>query len=287
MKPLISYYGGKQRLASKIVPLIPKHTVYVEPFAGGCAVLFAKPYPDVGNNDHYREVINDTDELLINLYRQFQDNYDALKHKLDYTLYSKSEHRKATSICKAPDGQSALDKAWAYYVNIQMGYSNKLSSGWKRSINAGNNEPFVFHNKVKRFNALSDRVKKVHIESIDALDCIKKWDSPQTFFYCDPPYPGAAQGHYSGYTMDDFKSLTNTMEDIKGSFLLSNYAVCDMPEDWQRFDIKAYSSARLGSNKQSGARTECLWYKPATGKLRPELVKVMNKPEFNCFSGLF
>ena len=27
MKPPISYYGGKQRMVSKIVPLIPRHTI--------------------------------------------------------------------------------------------------------------------------------------------------------------------------------------------------------------------------------------------------------------------
>ena len=61
MKPPISYYGGKQRMASKIIPLIPPHTVYVEPFAGGAAILFNKPWPSVTNRDHYREIINDTD----------------------------------------------------------------------------------------------------------------------------------------------------------------------------------------------------------------------------------
>jgi DNA modification methylase len=36
MKPIISYYGGKQRIASRIVDVLRTipHTVYVEPFAG-------------------------------------------------------------------------------------------------------------------------------------------------------------------------------------------------------------------------------------------------------------
>ncbi|MFX7879034.1 DNA adenine methylase, partial [Acinetobacter baumannii] len=31
----ISYYGGKQRLVSSILPLIPEHNLYCEPFLGG------------------------------------------------------------------------------------------------------------------------------------------------------------------------------------------------------------------------------------------------------------
>jgi DNA adenine methylase len=49
VKAAFSYAGGKQRMASRIVKLLPKHTVYVEPFVGGAAVLCAKPWPEVGS----------------------------------------------------------------------------------------------------------------------------------------------------------------------------------------------------------------------------------------------
>ena len=40
MKTPISYYGGKQQLASKIVSLFPEHKIYCEPFIGGGSSLF-------------------------------------------------------------------------------------------------------------------------------------------------------------------------------------------------------------------------------------------------------
>ena len=49
MKIPISYYGGKQQLASKIVSLFPEHKIYCEPFIGGAAVLFAKPQAQIAD----------------------------------------------------------------------------------------------------------------------------------------------------------------------------------------------------------------------------------------------
>jgi DNA adenine methylase len=42
MKTPITYYGGKQKMLKHILPMIPKHTCYVEPFVGGGAVFWAK-----------------------------------------------------------------------------------------------------------------------------------------------------------------------------------------------------------------------------------------------------
>ena len=35
MRTPITYYGGKQTMLKHILPLIPSHTLYTEPFWGG------------------------------------------------------------------------------------------------------------------------------------------------------------------------------------------------------------------------------------------------------------
>ena len=56
-KPIIPWPGGKRRLAARILGLMPPHSCYVEPFAGGAALLFAREPAPV-------EVLNDLDELV-------------------------------------------------------------------------------------------------------------------------------------------------------------------------------------------------------------------------------
>ncbi|MDR2245292.1 MAG: DNA adenine methylase [Treponema sp.] len=79
-------------------------------------------------------------------------------------------------------------------------------------------------NKRAAFNSdYALRLQKVQIGCCDALRIIKSRDMPDAFFYLDPPYVGAAQGHYDGYTQEDFDILLKLLESLKGKFLLSSY----------------------------------------------------------------
>ena len=242
MKPIISYYGGKQRIASRIVKLLPKHTVYCEPFCGGGAVFWAKPWPKVTNTSHYREILNDKDERIINFYRCLQNPETRMEliERLELTLYSEAEYWKAKDI----DIGTHVDRAWAYYVNIMQSFSNKLNGGWGRDVFT-NNSAATWMNKVHNLRQYLQRMAAIYISCQDALTCIQQWDAPQTCFYCDPPYPGTDQGHYKGYSTADFQNLVDCLNNIKGSFVLSCYDFDGMkiPTRWERFEIETYCSA--------------------------------------------
>jgi DNA adenine methylase len=280
MRPPVSYYGGKQRIVSRIVPLIPKHTVYVEPFAGGAAVLFAKPWPAVTNNHYYREVVNDTDGRLVNFYRMLRDRGPELIEKLQLTPFSEEEHRLAKNL----DSGDELERARRYYVKVSQSFSNILHGGWTRST-YGHNHPVTWTNKIDHLPQYLDRMSTMYISSTDALTCIKQWDSPQTFFYCDPPYPGADQGDYGGYTDADFLLLCATLDSIKGSFVLSNYDHYAPPTHWERHEIQATMSAQRHREGANRKRTEVLWRKLSTLPVRPEIQALYDSGKFDCFEG--
>jgi DNA adenine methylase len=280
MKPPISYYGGKQRLASKLIPLIPKHTVYVEPFCGGATLLFRKPWPNVTNKHHYREVINDIDGDLINFFRQLRDNGDDLCDLLELTPYSEEEH----AIAKDFDIENDLERARRYFVNIQQSFSNVLHTGWGRNVSVVNLAATWF-NKVSCLREYVGRMMSVHIANTDALKCIQQFDSPQTLFYCDPPYPGTAQGHYSGYTLEDFQNLIDALASIDGSFILSCYE-CEavIPESWERFEFSSHSSASIRLRGR-GKRTEVVYRHISTKTVKPEIQKIYDSGKLDCFKG--
>jgi len=299
MKPPFSYYGGKQRLASKIVRLIPKHTVYVEPFAGGAAVFFAKPRSDVTNTNHYREVLNDIDGDIVNFYRVLQDKKKAeeLIWRLQFTPYSLEEHQLSMVISKNPSGFNEVERAWAFFVDINMSFAYKRGGGWRRCVYS-ENPACTWHNRCSRLSESLERMAGVYIEHLDAIECISKWDAPQTLFYLDPPYVGTEQGHYSGYTQEDFEELIDTLEQCQGSFLLSCYDNPAIPKHWERFEFKAYCSAsgkgRVGADRTRKAtpeelgdleRTELILRVIRHENLRPEIRNLFKTRAFDCFEG--
>lgn len=215
MKTPISYYGGKQAMLKHILPIIPSHKVYVEPFFGGGAVFWAKSPSQV-------EIINDYNSSVSNFYQQLKSNFPALKKLVDATPYSREVYRTALSIYHAPYAFDQVQRAWAFWVCTIQGFSNKIGS-WRAS-NTTNKESSANENKKRSFDqSLSNRLSHTQIENKDALELIKKLDSPQTFFYLDPPYVGSDQGHYGGYTQEHFNALLKSISQIKGKFLLSSY----------------------------------------------------------------
>lgn len=145
MKPPFSYYGGKQRMASKIIPYIPKHTVYVEPFCGSATILFKKPWPNVTNTHHYREYINDTNKLVFTFFDVLSRRGSELADRIAVYPLSEDHYYRSTEICKNSAGVDELELAIAFFVNIRQSFSNMLNAGWGRSV-FGVNQPTTWSN---------------------------------------------------------------------------------------------------------------------------------------------
>lgn len=218
MRTPITYYGGKQKLASIILDMMPQHRIYVEPFFGGGAVFFVKPKSQM-------EVINDTNDRLISFFLNSRDNFQGLKSLIDSTLHSERMHMYAKDIYNGRIEATDLEKAWAVWLITNGSFGGSMHGGWKWcNGNSGGHSAVMVRNKRIEFSeSLQKRLSDVQISCRDALRVIKDRDGEDTFFYLDPPYPGSVQQHYNGYSMNDFYLLLEKLQGIKGKFILSNF----------------------------------------------------------------
>lgn len=63
---LLNRLGNKRRMAARILPYIPEHRHWIEPFFGAGGLFFAKPKA-------LRNIVNDLDEEVYNLFRVMLD----------------------------------------------------------------------------------------------------------------------------------------------------------------------------------------------------------------------
>lgn len=216
LKTPISYYGGKQKLATKILSVIPDHTLYCEMFSGGAAVFFAKQPSLV-------EVLNDTNKELINFYRVVQQDFISLEKEIRITLHSRDLYRKAAVIYNNPDMFSEIKRAWAVWILSTQSFSSRLNGSFGYDKSDQTTTKKIINNRDRFTEDYAIRLQNVQLESADAIYIIKSRDAAGSFFYADPPYFNSNCGHYDGYSEDDFENLLKTLAQIQGKFLLSSY----------------------------------------------------------------
>lgn len=241
LKTPISYYGGKQKLASLIIKNIPEHILYCEPFLGGAAVYFLKSPSQV-------EVINDTNKELINFYQVCKNRFHDLSALVRITLHSRLQHDDAWSIYNKPHLHDEVRRAWAVWVLSTQSFSAKIDGSWGYD-KSDNTTSKKVKNKAEQFSEeLAFRLQHTQIECADALYIIQSRDQVNSFFYCDPPYYNSNMGHYDGYSEADYEALLKQLSTIKGKFLVSSYPskILDryiQAEGWQSVEIKQSLSA--------------------------------------------
>ncbi|MDO5969302.1 DNA adenine methylase [Flavivirga aquimarina] len=254
IKTPITYYGGKQNLAKTIVDLIPEHTVYTEAFAGGAAIFFLK---DKVRN----EIINDTDAFVTIFYKVLHGDFETLKSKINTTAYSRVVYNVALNMYKHPVFFTDLQRAWAFFVLTNMGFSGRIGSF---GCYTKGNKAMGWENKKKLLTPqLKERLKGTQIECTDALKILKLRDSIDTFHYIDPPYFNSNMGHYEGYTLKDFTALLELLKTLKGKFILSSYPSEILTKfikhnGWHTKSIEQLVSANQTKSKKHKTKTEVL-----------------------------
>lgn len=255
LKTPIGYYGGKQMMLRHILPKIPEHKAYIEPFFGG-AVFF-------GKKPSKFEVVNDINQRLITFYKVLKYDFDEIQNLIDETFHSRAQYKESdlVYISQMDLISDPVACAWAVWTQANMGFSKQIGAGFGYDL-AGSAALSNTNRKINFTDKFKERFKRVTIESYDVLKVIKAYDSADAFFYLDPPYVSSIQGHYAGYTLEDFRKLLDACVNMKGKFLLSSYPEEILIEYRDKFGWKSEDHQKRvavsGKRKEPKIKIECL-----------------------------
>ncbi len=84
------------------------------------------------------------------------------------------------------------------------------------------------------------RLAHVRIENLSWNDLITRYDTPDTFFYCDPPYYNCPDYKHN-FETQDFLDLAAVLKQIQGKFMLSINDHPDIREIFYGFNRREVS----------------------------------------------
>jgi DNA adenine methylase len=253
MKTPMTYYGGKQKLVSTILPMFPEHLLYNEPFCGGAALFFSKPPSEM-------EVLNDLNQELINFYSVMKQDFISLQKKIAITLHSRMQHKDAGVIYNNPHLFNSLDRAWAVWVLASQSFASMIDGTWGYDKSKNTTTKKIINKGVQFTEEYAIRLQNVQLECTDALYIIRSRDNKQAFHYCDPPYYNSDCGHYGGYSIHDFEALLKVLAEVEGKFLLSSYPSELLSKYMKRYGwYQKQVTSQVSVNKGKGKlKVECM-----------------------------
>lgn len=253
------WYGGKYNHLHWLLPLLPEANHYCEPFGGSAAVLINRTPSPV-------ETYNDIDREVVNFFRVLREQRNELIEAIVLTPFSREEFNLA--INGPREDISSLERARRFFIRarqVRTGLAQTASVGrWANCLNTSrrgmSGAVSRWIGSVQDLSDIAARLLRVQIENDDAINVIRRYDSPNTLFYCDPPYPHESRGDSKayGYEMSDEEhvQLAEVLNNVQGKVAISGYR-CDLMDALYKGWRCVEYQKKCHSVKQP--RVEALW----------------------------
>lgn len=259
--PALRYHGAKFRLAKWIIPMLPPHAVYVEPYGGAAGVLLQKPRS-------YCEVYNDLDGDIVNYFRVLRDPdlRERLIEAVIMTPYAREEFDLATKPC-----DDMVEKARRLAIRAQMGFGSAGASKGTTGFRIDTRPKYgtaqgLWARFPENIVQAADRFSGVLIENRPALDVMRQHDAADTLHFVDPPYVHSSrkmdtnQRRYYSHEMDDaaHAELLAFLGELEGMVIVCGYPsdlYTDALSTWQFHTTKS----RISAGRGTALRDECCW----------------------------
>ncbi len=228
IKALAPWFGGKRKIASKIIEQLGVHRAYWEPFCGSMAVLMVKRPCEM-------ETVNDLNGDLVNLAKVIQDGDSAwqLYDKLARTLYSEQLFKEAKERWTSTEYSNDIidvDRAYNWFVASWMGingfggtkrFNYNFAMRWKVGGGQGTTR---WQSVVGSLPAWHKRLRNVVIVQRDAFELLEKInDDSDTAIYCDPPYFEKSSKYVHDFSDDDHIKLSESLARFKRARVAVTY----------------------------------------------------------------
>lgn len=228
-KPLLTP-NGNTGISQLIATILPVHTTYVEPFAGGASVFWRK-------SRSQREVLNDLDAEVVLVYRIIQGLSSDAAESLSKMDWLVTEERFASLVTGHP-GNSELDQAHRriYLALSSVGHERQQLRPElvEKTLGIG-----------PRLAEWRERLKNVELTNKDYHFCVTQWDGRDTLFYIDPPYADEWNLPFE-FSGERWNQLVRHIQSVQGKVLLSS--PCDVPaipESWPRLVLEVVSGGSV------------------------------------------
>jgi len=233
-------------MLKQIIPAITPHVCFCEPFAGGLAVLFAKERSKV-------EIVNDVNGDLVALYRNLQYHLPALLGELDWLFSS----RQNLMEFKQQPGLTELQRAARFLLMNRTSFAGNMRSFGV--VKTARDSVAFDHKAIAPLLArANDRLDGVVVEHLPYERCLKNYDSPDTFFFMDPPYLNADTGAYDGWSEAKMREFSGRVRSLQGNWittvddsefnrkLFSGCAIKPVSAQNRLCNVRTHSSVRFG-----------------------------------------
>jgi len=224
---------------------IPYANGYCEPFAGMLGVLLQR-------EPSRHEIVNDLDGDVYAFWHSVRETPDELEALLANTPFSEQLFKE----CVNADSTdwSDLRKAWRLVILVTCSFGASRQYFLRRTLdNASARTPWDVSQTIPQ---LADRLKKVHIYQMDALELLKRLAKYERYvIYADPPYPTAQAKNLYKHWDIDAESMLDVFNECKCKVAISGYPGDPWDElGWRHEDLERH--IQLGAKSR---KTERLW----------------------------
>lgn len=263
MKAPFTYYGGKIGLAERILAMLPGHRVYMEPFFGSGAVLFAK-------RPSTHEIVNDLDDAVVAFFTCLRDCPEDLERVCRLTPYARTEYERAD----LSEDLTDLERARRFWARVNQSFAKTAGrrTGWSVTTARTQSTANSVQGRLDRFKACAERLSRVVIEHCDAAGLVERLATPDTAIYADPPYLGQTRNQRAGTEASDYRHdmssedehrrLAEVLRETPAAVVLSGYPsplYDELYEGWEFVDIPVMVHSSNAVTVARGQRVERIW----------------------------